>query len=313
MLQIFRLSLEAVFPILILIALGYLLRRIDIIAENMVFPINRLVFRVFLPCNLFCTMLNSDFSGGVNFGAILYAAGTIIGLFVFLMLVVPRTVKEPKAAPVIVQAIYRSNFGLLGIIIAENLCESGEFKEVAGMLAVIIPLFNVLSVICFETLRGNRVKLGSILRRITTNPLILAAILGAACSLEGVHLPVLLRQTVNQLSAAAAPVGLIVLGACFSLQDVIRSRGLVASVTLLRLLAVPVIFLTGACLLGIRGGSLVGLLGMYASPCAIASAPMAYEMGGDGKLAGQFVATTSALCPFTLFIVIAGLKAFSML
>ena len=33
MLQIFRLSLEAVFPILILIALGYLLRRIDIIAE----------------------------------------------------------------------------------------------------------------------------------------------------------------------------------------------------------------------------------------------------------------------------------------
>lgn len=313
MLQIFNLSFQTVFPILVLIALGYVLRAVGVVKDNMVLPINRLVFRVFLPCNLFCTIIDSDFSNGVDFGTILYAVVTIIALFVFLMLIVPRIVKEPKAAPVIVQAIYRSNFGLLGIIIAESLCQREEFGKVAGVLAVIIPLFNVLSVICFETLRENKVKISALLRRMATNPLILAALLGIIFSLSGIRIPSLLRQVVNQLSAAAAPVGLIVLGACFSLKEVIRSGRLVVTVAMLRLLVVPAVFLAGACLLGIRGGSIVALLGMYASPCAIASAPMAYEMGGDGKLAGQLVAITSALCPFTLFIIISALNALSVL
>ena len=43
----------AVLPIVLLVALGYLLKQVGMIPETMPKQLNRLVFRVLLPCHLF--------------------------------------------------------------------------------------------------------------------------------------------------------------------------------------------------------------------------------------------------------------------
>ena len=73
---------------------------------------------------------------------------------------------------------------------------------------------------------------------------------------------------------------------------------------------VPVIGLAVGILLGYRDVELVGLLAVFASPTAVASGPMAQAMGGNGQLAGEIIATTSAGCIVSIFLLILFLRGF---
>ncbi len=54
--------------------------------------------------------------------------------------------------------------------------------------------------------------------------------------------------------------------------------------------------------------SLTVIQGIFRSNFAVASAPMAQTMGGNGELAGEIVATTSVFCVFTLFFFVFGMS-----
>ena len=46
-------SVNAVLPIVLIVALGYAIKRLGIISETVAAGLNKLVFRVLLPCTLF--------------------------------------------------------------------------------------------------------------------------------------------------------------------------------------------------------------------------------------------------------------------
>lgn len=75
-----------------------------------------------------------------------------------------------------------------------------------------------------------------------------------------------------------------------------------------RLILVPAAAVAVAAALGYREVELVGILAVFGSPTAVASAPMAQSMGGNGELAGEIVATSSAACVVTMFLFIWALK-----
>ena len=62
-----------------------------------------------------------------------------------------------------------------------------------------------------------------------------------------------------------------------------------------------------------RGDFLVALLAIYASPTAVASAPMAQEMGGNGTLSGEIVATTTTFSIVTIFLFVFGLSGLGLI
>lgn len=70
----------------------------------------------------------------------------------------------------------------------------------------------------------------------------------------------------------------------------------------MRLICVPLVTLLVGWLLGMRGVELIAVLSVFAAPTAVASTPMAQEMGGDAELAGEIVAVTSFFSIITIFL-----------
>ena len=217
------------------------------------------------------------------------------------MLIVPRIEPDNKRRGVIVQAIFRSNFVLMGVPIVANIFGDANIAISTMMIAVIVPLYNILAVFALETFRGGKFALLPILKGVIKNPMILGAIAGATLLILGVHVPAPVLKPIGQISAATTPVALIILGASFKFGSTHEHRRQLLGCIFGRLILVPSLLLSAAILLGFRGIDFVTLIAIFGTPCAVVSFAMAQQMGCDADLAGNCVVFTSALSCLTMF------------
>ena len=302
------LSFTVVFPLFAQLVLGYFLRRIGLFDDHTLQKCNKLIFKVFLPCLLFLNIYTSDISQVFNGKLIVCAALTVLVTFGALMVVVPIFEKDNKKRGVMVQGIYRSNFVLFGVPVTISLFGDGNIGTASIMMAVVVPLFNILSVVALETFRGGKPNGKKMAKGIVKNPLIIASALAVVFLLTGLKLPEILVKTATDISKVATPMSLLVLGGTFDFSK-LRGNLLEMFVGIFgRLVLVPAIFLTIFAALGFRGMEMGAVLAMLASPTAVSSFPMAIEMDADGTLAGQIVVGTTMFCIFTIFFWIFFLK-----
>lgn len=303
------LSFHVMLPVFLTILLGVFLQKIGLMPRRMIRDLNRLCFKVFLPVMLFNNVRATDFRQYFEWHLIGYAVASVLFLFAALLWLVPKLVKRPEQQSVVIQGIYRSNYVILGIPIVGNIYKGGNIATITMLIAIIVPLFNLLAVYLFERFNGqnqhNPLKmLGSIAR----NPLIIATVLGMLYTLTGVQFPGFLNDTLADLASITIPLALLILGADLDLNLQNTQVPYLTAVTCCKLLVVPLLFLPPAIALGFRGQALASLLAMYASPAAVSGYIMAQNENADHHLAGQIVVITSILSCFTLFIWIAALR-----
>lgn len=262
---------------------------------------NRMVFRVFFFCLMFHSIYTTELATTFRPKLMLFGVGGVIIIFTALMLIVPRIESDNRRRGVMVQAIFRSNFVLMGIPIVSNIFGDKNIAVTTMMIAVIIPMYNVLAILALETFRGGKFAIVPILKGLMKNPMLLGGILGAILLIIGVNIPAPILKPIGQISAATTPVALIILGASFKLGSTHEHRRQLLKCVFGRLILVPSIVLTTAILLGFRGIDFVTLIAIFGTPCAIVSFAMAQQMGGDADLAGNCVVFTSALSCFTIF------------
>lgn len=294
-------SFNVVFPLFLLMAAGYGIKHLGLFDDKNLRVMNNLVFRVFLPVLIFKNVSESSFEN-LNWNVLLYAAVGLLAVFGLLFLIVPKIEPEDRKRGVLIQGIGRSNFVLYGIPIVTSLCGQEAAGIASLLVAVTIPLYNALSVVALEVYRGGKVKPMHILRGIVTNPLIIATIIGLVFLLGGISLPQVVETTVDDLSKIATPLALFLLGGSFEFSAVGKNwRQLLIGVSG-KLIWNPLIFVTGAVLLGFRGEALAGLMIVFMAPTAVNSYTMAQQMGGDDELAGQLVVFSSLFSILTVFL-----------
>ena len=299
----FLLSANAVVPMFLLMAAGYAAREAGILDRGDVFRCNRVAFRVFLPCLLFINIYQSDLHAAANPGLILFA---VIGvLLVFSAAFVGTEYLEPieNRRGVVAQGIFRSNFVIMGLPVAEALAGSENLGSVTLLIAVVVPLFNFLAVFVLEFFRGGKVKPGEVLIEILKNPLVVSSLLGILFQVLPVRLPALVETAVLNLGRIATPLQLFLLGAFFRFNG-IRERLLpTAVVTTVKLFVTPGLLLSAAAMVGFRGVEFIALIGVFATPTAVNSFTMVQQMHcGDEELAGNIVVATSAVSMVSLFL-----------
>ncbi|MGN0814983.1 MAG: AEC family transporter [Candidatus Coproplasma sp.] len=259
MLDVLVTSVNAVIPIVLLILLGYLLKRFKFINDNFVKIGNKFVFKVCIPCMLFINIYDSMNSfADIRWDVAIYAVVMICVIFALGLLTAILTTKENKRKGVILQCSFRSNFAIIGLTLVERL---GGDTAIAGIVSAFsIPVFNILAVVALsifvsgETLdetslqanaqgqaetpiakpaKKNSVK--AILLNIIKNPLIIGVVTGlvfvgirelerAVC---GGEVPFrfdtqlkFIYTAVKDLKAIASPLALIVLGGQFEFSAV---------------------------------------------------------------------------------------------
>lgn len=295
-------SANAVLPMCLVMALGYGTRRLGWIRREEISAINKIAFRIFLPCLLYYNVYCSDLPGSFDPLLMAYAVGGVLLTFGLALGYTLLTEKLPERRGVMIQGMFRSNYVIMGIPVATALLGSDQLGTVSILIAVVVPLFNMLSVVVLEVFRGQKPKPLHILGQIAKNPLVIGSVLGILTLAAGIRLPHILEQTIQNISAIASPLQLFLLGAFFQFSGLKTYRRELVTVSAAKLIVAPGLFLGLGALLGFQGVAFVSLIGVFASPTAVNSFTMAQQMGGDAELAGDIVVTTSAVSIPTMFL-----------
>lgn len=324
---------NAVLPIIILIVVGYFLKRINLMPEEFWKMSKRFCFRVALPVMLFFNIYNvkSIVDIAHQWKIVLYCVLAILVIFGIGLGCVISFCKDPKQKGVILQCAFRSNFAIIGVSLAESLA-SGNPEPVAlaaVVSAVSIPLFNILAILSLSIFikneDGSKTSPKQIAKTIVTNPLIIAVLLGIVVLAIRAMLPntsiennMIIRYKVpfvytslSWIKNIASPLALIALGGDFVFSAVARLKWQIIFATFARVVIVPAAALItlywmnkGAGWFGQNAIIFPAMIALFGTPVAVSSVPMAAEMGNDEELAGQLVVWTSILSAFTLFIIV---------
>ena len=311
-------ALEAVLPIIIVVAIGYLIKRIGLLTTDMAKVTNRLVFRVFLPVMLFLNVYKIENLADIELDYIIYAAIATVLVFALCIPAVILVTKRGERRGALLQACFRSNYALIGIPLAESLFGQTGVSVATVLSAVSIPIFNILAVVSLSVFGKGEQKpsVKKILLGIVKNPLIQSIFLGlAVLGVRTIFLQngISFRLTeikpmltvLDYLSRLATPLALLMLGVQFEFSAVRELKREIIFGTLMRTVIIPVMGL-GIAFIFFRhfgGAKFAALVALFATPVAVSSVPMAQEMGADHTLAGQLVVWTTLVSSVTVFLI----------
>ena len=324
-------TINSILPLILLIVLGYVLKRIGFFTKEFLKIGNRLVFYVCLPVLLFKNIAEIESLSQIPFDVVLYILA-IIAILLLLGFCATLMVSDPRQKGVLHQCIFRSNFALIGVPLAE-LIGGSEGVRIAAVLSLFsIPIYNISGVIVLSVYKGKGVGIDGkkIVKGIVTNPLIIGVCSGLIWAvakslmagtgvMNGLVGLTFLPSTVDFIARAATPLALIVLGGQFDFQKMAGYKKPLLIGLIGRNLIAPLLGV-GAAGIMVKAGMVsfgpevfAALIALFGTPVAVASAVMAESMDNDGQLAGQLVVWTSLLSIVSLFFCIALSRAFGLL
>ena len=320
----FIFALNAVAPIIITVAVGYILKKVGLIPINVANAMNKLVFRLLLPSMLFLNVYNIESFKNVELGYVIYALVALVIVFLVSIPFVMLITRPYRLRRSLLQSIFRSNNALIGIPLAESLYGAQGVIAASLLSAAIIPSFNILAVISLSLFSSNGEKpsVKKILHDIVKNPLVDAIFLGIFALIIRsffVRMNIDFRladitpafSVLKSLSNAATPIALLVLGAQFEFSAVGALKKEIIFGSVMRTLIVP-FFVLGIAYIFFKdftGAHFATLVAAFATPVAVSSVPMAQEMDGDVALSGQLVVWTTLVSSVTLFLFSFALKS----
>lgn len=300
--QNLTISFNVIFPICFMVLIGYAIRQLKLVPEEAFDGCIKLCFQVLIPLHLFMSVGSASLGDVFDGKMFLAVLGGVTVFWLLCMFLVPLIEKDDRKKGAMVQGISRSNFVLFGIPIAQTIAGDRAAAMAAIVVAVVVPLYNVLCVIGFEVFRGGKPDAKRIVAGIVKNPLIVSSLLGVVWMFSGLELPPLLKDTLLDISGMATPLAIVALGGTFRFAAVRNNlRPLVITVAG-KLIVQPIFMFAIGLLLGLRGAAMAVLLGVATTPPPVSSFPLVKQMGGDGEFGGQIVVLSTLLAFPTIFL-----------
>ena len=202
--------LLALFPSIALIAGGYGLQRRRILAAEFWNGAEKLNYYVFFPALLFSSLALAQ-ADWLHLSYVIWAMLSVIAVVMVLMyaLKVGRGIL-PARFGVYVQSAVRFNT-YIGLAIVSALAAGSGAQMLAVILAVCIPLVNVLSIVAL--LPKEQLRLGTVLLSVLKNPLVSSCVVGIAVNVLDIPLWQGLQQLLKLLATCSLTMGLLCVGA----------------------------------------------------------------------------------------------------
>lgn len=278
-------AVNAIVPIVLLIVLGYILKRIGFLTREFLKIGNKLVFNVCLPCMLFINIYDIQDITAVNWGLVIFCVAMVFIIFGIGLVVSILVTKDNRRRGVILQCCYRSNYAIIGMSLAASLAGAGQEAAVNGVVSIIqaftIPIFNILAVISLSVFVGRtqpqtgengmpekpaspHTDIKKILVNIAKNPLIIGIVAGlvfvglryAEIAIWGNPAPFTVKDdltfvysTLSNLKQVTTPLALIVLGGQFEFSAIKGMSREIVTGTVFRIVIAPLLGVGCAVLL----------------------------------------------------------------
>ncbi|MEU5670645.1 AEC family transporter [Micromonospora sp. NPDC047762] len=294
-------------PIWILTAVGYAACRWGLLGEAAASVLGRFVFHLAMPAALFLALSRMPLSGlaGRPLLAFGISTATVIGLgWVGASWLFGRT---PGERPIWGMAAGYVNSANLGIPIATQVLGDVSFLAEVVLLQVLVVTPVILVALDRHSDPAGRVRVARIASLPVRNPVILASLLGVACSATGLHLPSAAGASLTLLSGAAVPAALVALGASLHRTALSQAEpaepaepGELAVITALKLVAQPVIAYAAGVALHLSAPQLLAVVVCAGLPTAQNTFIYGQEYGVGEAVANRAVVVTTTLSLATL-------------
>ena len=285
-------------PIFALILLGLGLRRLGFPGDGFWPTVERFTYFLLFPALLVHRLALARLDQ--------YAVGPVAAIIVVQLLGMTALayalrpwlkVDGPAFSSVYQGAIRFNTYVGLAVALAVFHAEGGT--AAALVMAIMIPLINVLCVLVLNAHAGGSATVNGVMRGLIANPLILACLTGIGLNLSGIGLPGGSAAVLEILARAALPLGLLAVGAGLRLEG-LRRPGLLATASALKLLVLPALVAT-LCWLVQPGALETAVLVTFAAlPGASTAYILARQLGGDAPLIAAIVTVETAAALVTL-------------
>lgn len=280
-----QLVTTAIVPILVVMTVGYVLKHRWLPSPAFWTGMEQLTYFVLTPA-LFVTAIASVDLAAVPFGAVAITLIVPILAASILVLLARRLIRAtgPEITSLLQGAIRFNTY--TGLIFASALAGSEGVALFSLAAAIVVPLVNVISVAALTVYGDNDAELRPwpMIRQILTNPLILGCVVGIAFSLAPVELPAVVAATLGIVADGALVIGTLVVGAALQFTLSRHDAGMIALVSAIKLVVLPLSAFLLAQWLGIEGVLLAAIVIITALPPAPSSYVLAARMGGAGQL-----------------------------
>jgi len=289
-------TLSVTGPVFIIVFVGLYLKRKGNIDGAFVAKASALVFNICLPILIFLSMIDNDLHLSDQMPLVWFCIAAASVTFVIFWWLSALWVPHADRG-VAVQGAFRSNLGIVGIALCAKAFGGDGLAIGAVILAVVTPVFNVLSVYALNRSlhQGKAVPWGKTVKDIARNPLIIAIFLGFLSAWLDFKLPKVMYDAGQYLARMTLPLALIAIGGSLSLRELKHTSALSAQAVFAKLVIVPVVVGIAAYLLGFSGVEMGCIILMFASPTAAASFVMVRAMGGNHVLASNIIAMSTLL------------------
>ncbi len=285
--------------VVIIIVLGWLLRRTSFLKREDVHVINQIIIYIALPSLIFLAVYQADIS--FAFIKLPLLNILIMSICMLLALAVGKTLKQASpllGAFIIVAAI--GNTGYLGFPLTLGLYgQENLVKAVFYDFGTVVYLFSIGIIVAKRF--GDGAETGSVLREFILFPSTIA--LAAGLALHFISLPEFIVMTLDYLSLATIPLVMLTIGLTLEAHTIKKYILPLALVALIRLIVSPVIGLSVGTIVGYSGIDL-GIIVLEASmPVAMLSLVIGlkYELEVEFISAAILVSIIASLVSIPLF------------
>lgn len=338
LLHILQTAVNAVFPVVLMTLLGYVLQRIGFLSKEFIKVGSKFSFKVLMPCMLFVNVYNIENFASIRWDVVIYCVVILVIIFLLGLVSAIATTKIPERRGVILQGTFRSNMAIMGLSLASVLGGPEAIATSAIVSAFTLPVMNVLAVIALTIFvkpdDASKVSVGSILKGIITNPIIDGILVGMVFLLfRALQIRIFGRvvfalndqlkwvyTALSNIKTMASPFALMILGAQF---DFSASKGMLREIivgSVWRIILAPALAIGIAVLLSkytpilnFGVNEYPALIALFATPAAVSSAIMAGQMKNDQQLGTQLVVWTSLCSIPTMFLLVCIMMAAGLL
>lgn len=282
----------ALFPLIMLIAMGYIFKRTQFLTDEFWRGAEKLNYLILFPVLLFNNLAYIKLELA-TITQVLLALFIIIIITALTLWVAKAFFHIPIARfGVYVQSQIRFNT-YIGLSIMSLLFGAQGMQMFAMMIALAIPLVNVISVLAFS--QGQGLKPTQILFSLIKNPLILGCLVGIIFNLLQLSLFSGLEQLFKILASMSLPLGLICVGAALQFADLKHDYSRLLLNTVGRLMVVPGLAYLICYALNLNQFETIVLVVFFALPTASASYILTRYFNGDSQLMAGII-SLQTLC-----------------
>lgn len=286
-----------------LIFIGFLLRKFNLVDENTMTGLNKLIFNVLFPVKIMMSFYNVNFGNDLSLKYFVYL--NVMFLFhIFLTFYFAKITNRNKSIAVLeANGMSRGNFIIMSFPILSVLFGDKGIVMAGAITGISQFFYNFYTVGMYESLVGENNSKKTLLINVLKTPLMIGLFVGIFLYVTKINI-FFLETPIKSLGDIAGTLALVTMGYGLNFRIDFKEIKSILKVSVVKLLILPLTGLFIGKIFGLSEIQQVVALILFGAPTAVNTYVFAKRYHQDDSLAGYYVVSTTILYLFTLLILI---------